>query len=73
VVGPLGDRLKVRVAVAPEDGRANQAVCELLAEALGVAARAVTIMAGHASPLKTVRVEGLSAADAAAKIEIHRE
>ena len=30
VAGPLGDRLKVRVAVAPEDGKANRAVCALV-------------------------------------------
>lgn len=60
VVGPLGDRLKVKVAAPPEDGRANKAVCELLAGAMGVSARDVSIIAGHASPEKTALVRGVT-------------
>jgi len=56
VVGPLGERLKVRVAAPPEGGRANRAVVELLREWLG--ADVVEIVAGHGSPKKTVRVRG---------------
>lgn len=65
IVGRLGDRLKVKVAAPPEDGRANEAVCALIAAALGVKARDVTIVAGHTSAEKTVRVVGRSAADVA--------
>jgi len=61
VVGRLGDRLKVRVSAAPEDGKANRAICELLARELGVKAAAVTVERGGASPEKTVRVEGVRA------------
>lgn len=59
VVGRLGERLKVRVAAAPEDGKANKAVCALLAAELGVRERDVQIAKGHASPEKTVRVAGV--------------
>lgn len=72
VVGPLGDRLKIKVAAAPEDGKANRAVCELLAEALGVSARAVSIIAGATSPEKTARVEGVSAAQARERLGLAR-
>ena len=59
VVGPLGDRLKVRVAAPPEGGRANRAVVELLCEWLGAASAAdVEIVAGWGSAKKTVRVRG---------------
>lgn len=58
VVGPLGDRLKVRVAAPPEKGAANRAVVELLREWLGVAD--VEIVAGHGNPEKTARVRGLA-------------
>lgn len=67
-MGPLGERLKVKVAAPPEDGRANRALCELLAEALGVSARSVTVVAGHGHPEKTVRVEGLSAGQVAQRL-----
>ncbi len=68
VVGPLGDRLKVKVAAPPEDGKANAAVCALLAEALGVSPKAVTIVAGHTNPEKSARVEGLTAAEVLARL-----
>ena len=58
VVGLLGDRLKVRVAAAPEAGRANVAVLRLLAETFGVAVGDVGLIAGTASSMKTVEVTG---------------
>ncbi|MFO0830482.1 MAG: DUF167 domain-containing protein [Phycisphaerales bacterium] len=64
VVGALGDRLKVKVSAPPEDGRANAAVCALIAEELGVHARAVSVVSGHSNPEKTLRVEGVSAGEA---------
>src|SRR6185369_1819910 len=68
IVGVLGDRLKVKVSAPPEDGRANKAVCELLAGALGVGARDVEVTSGHSNPEKTVRVVGVSGAQAQAKL-----
>lgn len=60
LAGALGERLKVRVSAPPEDGRANAAVCAVLAAALGVKARAVTIAQGASNPEKVARVEGLT-------------
>lgn len=60
VAGVLGDRLKVAVAAPPEDGKANRAVCELIAEVFGVALRAVTLAEGRTQPRKTVAVEGVT-------------
>lgn len=68
VSGPLGDRLKVRVSAPPEDGKANRAVCETLAAALGLHDRDVTIIAGHTSPEKTARAVGIDPVAAAAKL-----
>lgn len=56
---PDGPRLKVRVATAPESGKANKAIEKLLAKALGVSARDVTIATGPTNPIKTFRVRGL--------------
>lgn len=62
IVGMLGDRLKVKVAAAPEDGKANAAVCHLLAKALGLPNAAVAIESGHSRPEKVARVTGVSPA-----------
>jgi uncharacterized protein (TIGR00251 family) len=64
VVGPHGDAWNVRVASAPERGKANQAVLELLSDALQVPRTRLTLVTGHAARDKVVAVEGLSAAEA---------
>jgi len=58
VAGEMSDgTLKVNVAAPPEKGRANEAVCELLAKHYGVPRNAVTIVTGHLSARKLVRIE----------------
>ena len=52
--------LKLAVAAPPEGGRANAAVVELLAEALGLRARDVKVVRGMGSRTKLVEVEGLA-------------
>jgi uncharacterized protein len=64
--------LVVRVTAVAEDGRANQAVAEELANALGVARSAVSLIAGAASRRKRFRVEGEPALLVAALEEIGR-
>ena len=59
VVGPLGGRLKVRVAAPPEDGKANKAIEALLAQACGLHARDATVISGHSRPEKTVELRGI--------------
>lgn len=67
-VGPAqGDRLCVAVNAPPVDGKANQAVVRVLAEAFGVARSAVSIVRGETGKKKTVRIAGVSAAAVAAK------
>ena len=62
IAGMLGDRLKVRVSAPPEDGRANDAICAVLAAALGVRPRDVKIVAGHTRAEKTVEIDGVDGA-----------
>ena len=57
IAGWVGDRLKVQVTAAPERGKANAAVIEVLAKALGVSKSAIRITAGETSPLKTVEID----------------
>jgi uncharacterized protein (TIGR00251 family) len=50
--------LKARVRAAPEDGRANAALIELIAKALAAPKRAVTIRSGETSRLKKLFIAG---------------
>ena len=68
IAGPLGERLKVKVAAAPEDGKANDAICRLLARTLGLAPRSVEVESGHTRPEKLIVAKGITAAQAAAKL-----
>lgn len=59
IVGWHGGALKVRVAAPPQDGRANRALEELLAAALGLRKGDVSVASGRSSVRKRVAVEGL--------------
>ena len=48
---------KIKVAAAPEKGKANRAVCEFIAARLGVAKSRVRIVSGETSPVKRVQVD----------------
>jgi uncharacterized protein len=62
VVGRHGEAWKVRVAAAPEGGRANEAVIRLLADTLSVPRDAVTLVSGHSGRDKIVELAGLGPA-----------
>ena len=62
IAGVLGDRLKVRVHAPPEGGKANAAICAVLARALGLKRRDVEIVSGQTSPEKVAKVVGLDEA-----------
>ncbi len=64
VVGRYGDAWKVRVAAAPEKGRANEELLALLASTLGVGQRDLHLVAGSGSRDKIVELRGLSADEA---------
>jgi uncharacterized protein YggU (UPF0235/DUF167 family) len=59
VVGRHGDGWKLRVAAAPEHGRANDAVLELLARTLDVPRTSVTLVSGGGSRNKIVELTGI--------------
>jgi hypothetical protein len=59
VVGRYGEMIKIQVSSAPEKGRANEAVVELIARVLNVRPAQVRITRGHTTPRKTVEVEGM--------------
>jgi len=69
VAGRLGGAWKLRVAAPAEDGRANEAVCRLLAETLSVPRRQVALVAGHGARDKVVELAGVDAREAERLLE----
>jgi uncharacterized protein YggU (UPF0235/DUF167 family) len=51
--------LLARVTAPPVDGRANDALCRLIAGAAGVAQSRVSVLRGHTAREKVVRVDGV--------------
>ncbi len=68
IAGWLGDRLKVRVTAPAESGKANAAVVDLLADALGIPRSAIRIVAGGASPRKVIEIDDLTEAEVLARL-----
>ena len=60
VVGWLGDALKVKIHAPPVEGKANEALCSFLAEALDLPKRSVRLARGETSRKKIVEIEGLT-------------
>ena len=60
VVGMLGDALKVQVAAAPEKGKANDAVRQVLADFFGVKIGQIQLISGQTQPRKTFLVNGVN-------------
>jgi uncharacterized protein len=56
--------LLVRVAAPAQEGRANRALCRLLAERLAVAPSRVSIVRGRSSRDKVVEIDGIDQAAA---------
>lgn len=68
VLGMRDGALRVSVIAPPQDGRANAALLELLAETLGVAKSRLRVVRGHSSRDKVVAVEGLASEMVLAKL-----
>ena len=69
LVGRHGDGWKVRVAAAPEGGRASEAVLDLLARELELPRRSLSIVSGHAAREKVVRMEGIDRVESERRLE----
>ncbi len=68
VVGLHGAALKVAVRARPVDGAANRELVALLAEVLAVRPATVSVVSGARGRDKRVRIDGLDAATAAARV-----
>lgn len=67
LAGWHGDALKIRVAGAPVEGKANRELVRFLAETLGVPRGSIAVVRGETGRRKTLAVEGI-AADRAARL-----
>ena len=61
VVGERDGRVVIRVTAPPVDGRANDALCRLIANAAGVAPSNVAVIKGQTAREKVVRIDGIDA------------
>jgi uncharacterized protein (TIGR00251 family) len=69
LVGRHGDGWKVRVSAPAEGGRANQALVQLLADALVLPRDRVRIVSGHASRRKLVEITNLEVEEVERRLE----
>jgi uncharacterized protein (TIGR00251 family) len=69
IAGRHGDGWKVRVRAAPERGRANEAVLDLLAESLELPRRSLSIVSGHGAREKIVLMEGIGRAETERRLD----
>jgi uncharacterized protein (TIGR00251 family) len=58
--GVADGRLRVRVAAAPVEGRANRELCRFLAHTLGVPRGSVAVTSGEIRRRKNLRVSGVA-------------
>ena len=63
MVGERGEAIVIRVTAPPVDGKANDALCRLIAKVAGVPPSKVSVIRGQSARDKVVRVEGVGLAD----------
>jgi len=65
VLGLHGDTIKIRLAAAPVDGAANDALIRMLASLLHVPRSAVAVTSGRSGRRKMISVAGVTPSQAA--------
>lgn len=61
--GEYRGALKIKTRALPADGKANAAICVLIAEWLDVPKSSVAVVSGHSSRAKRVSIGGVSQAE----------
>ncbi len=69
LTGTVGDALKLALTAPPVEGKANQAVIELLSDLLGVPRSSVAIIGGKTNRLKVICISGLTPAQIQQRLE----
>ncbi len=70
IVGERDGVVVVRVTAPPLDGRANDALCRLIAKRARVGVQRVSIVRGAGAREKVVRVEGIGAGELRRALEL---
>ena len=70
IAGRHGGAIKVRLAAAPVDGAANEALVRFLAERLGVPRSAVRLESGAGGRAKVVVAEGIGVDEAGRRLGV---
>jgi uncharacterized protein (TIGR00251 family) len=63
-------RLKIKVTVPPEGGKANEKVVELLSKTLKISKSNIEIVRGETSRIKLLRIEGATLATLQEKLKV---
>ena len=69
LIGMRDGVLQVRVTAAPVDGKANRALCRLIAKRVGVGPSRVSVVRGEKSREKLIRVDGIEQAQVEAALK----
>jgi len=70
VVGWQDDALHVRVRAPAERGKANDAVCRLIAKALGLPGSSIGIVGGATTRRKILHIEGIDDEEVRRKLDM---
>jgi uncharacterized protein (TIGR00251 family) len=68
ILGEHSGALKVAVTAPPEDGRANEALVEVLKDWLGVKRSQVELLSGRTNRNKVFLIRGVTAAELTARV-----
>ena len=71
--GLLDGMVKIKIAAAPEKGKANKSLLKFLAKQLNVKKNAVSIISGQTSPVKHVQVLDISTDTLMEKLGLNRQ
>ncbi len=70
ITGTHNAALKISLTTPPTDGRANSALIAFLAERLNIPRTSIQLISGATSRSKTLRITGISAAEAESRLLI---
>ncbi|MBI2743620.1 MAG: YggU family protein [Chlamydiales bacterium] len=57
IEGYQGDVLRVKIKAPPDKGKANEELIEFLAETFKISKSQITLISGHSSRLKKLKIE----------------